>query len=300
MYSNIDFLIVGAGMYGSTIARLLTDAGFNCLIIEKRNHLGGNCYSIPHESGLYDIHIYGPHTFHTSDLQVIEFISNYSKFEMYQQNTLANDGNKFYCLPFNMYTFKDLFDTYTPQDAYNKIQLEIKEANEIYKNRNDLEAVANKLVGKTIFNTLIKHYTEKQWNKKCSELDGNIIKRLPLRFIYNNDYFDNLFYGIPTEGYGKMFENIINGIGYDNKSRKSIFYILNVNFNDNIDFWAKIPSKNIIYCGAIDELFNYKLGDLGWNNLKFEHSKYEFNGINGQGCSVIHFTGPEPKANRKI
>ena len=299
MNSNIDFLIVGAGFYGVTFARIMTDAGYKCLIIDKRPHIGGNCYTVPGDMGLYDIHIYGPHIFHTSDKLVAQFITNYTKFNSYQQNTIANNNDKLYSLPFNMNTFYSLFKTTNPEAAYNIINLEREDACNIYKDRNDLEAVANKLVGVTIFNNLIKDYTEKQWNKKCSELPGDIIKRLPLRFNFDNNYFNDIFFGIPNEGYTKVFENIINGNAYDQKLHLPITYILNVDYIESIQFWSTL-AKNVIYCGAVDELLDYKLGELEWRSLKFKNKQYTYNGRNGQGTAVINYTGPKPKATRSI
>ena len=299
MNSNIDFLIVGAGFYGATIGRLLTDAGYNCLIIDKRNHIAGNCYTKQGPQGLYDIHVYGPHIFHTSDMQVAQFITNYTKFNNYQQHTIANYNDKLFDLPFNMNTFYALFKTKKPEDAYNKINEECEEANNIYKDRNDLEAVANKLVGKTIYKTLIKEYTEKQWNKKCSELPGDIIKRIPLRFSFDNNYFNDFFCGIPNNGYTNVVNNIINGNAYDKQLHRPISYILNVDYLDSIKFWSDL-TKYVIYCGPVDELLNYKLGELEWRSLRFENKEYIYNGKNGQGTAIINYTSSKPKATRSV
>jgi len=296
--SNIDFLIVGAGFYGATIARALTDVGYKCLIIDKRPHIGGNCHTVPGSLDKYDIHVYGPHIFHTSDMQVAQFITNYTKFNNYRQNTLAIN-NKLYSLPFNMHTFYELFNVLTPEDAYNKISEEREEANDKYKDRDDLEAVANKLVGNTIYKVLIKNYTEKQWNKKCSELPGDIIKRLPLRFNFDNNYFNDIFCGIPNNGYTKAIENIINGNAYDQKLHLPIQYILNTDFNENKKYWLNI-TRCVIYCGSVDELLDYKLGELEWRSLRFEHTSYEFNGHNGQGAAVINYTDKKHKETRSI
>ena len=295
MYSNIDYLIVGAGIYGVTIARLLTDVGYKCLIIDKDDHIGGKCYSIPGDQNLYDIHLYGPHVFHTSDMQVAQFITNYTKFVSYKHKVIANNNGNYYDLPFNMNTFYALFKTASPEEAYDKINEEIEEAKNIYKDRDDLEATANKLVGKTIYNALIKEYTEKQWNKECSKLPGDIIKRLPLRFDYDSHYFNDIFYGIPTNGYNVMFENIINGNAFDQNIHLPILYMLNYNFNYNE--WRG-RCKNIIYCGAVDELLNYKLGELEWRSLRFEHTTYEYNGHNGQGTPVINYINSDVEATR--
>ena len=297
MNSNIDFLIVGAGIYGVTIARLLTDSGYKCLIIDKVNHIGGKCYSIPGDQNLYDIHLYGPHVFHTSDIQVAQFITNYVKFNNYKHTVIANNNGKLYSIPFNMNTFYSLFKVTKPEDAYNKINEEIEEAKEIYKDRDDLEATANKLVGKTIYKTLIKDYTEKQWNKKCSDLPGDIIKRLPLRFDYDNHYFNNMFYGVPTNGYANMFENIINGNSYDQKLHLPIHYILNTDYLLNKEYWSSI-ANTVIYCGAIDELLDYQLGELEWRSLRFEHEEYEYDGHNGQGTASINYVNLKNKATR--
>ena len=297
MNSNIDFLIVGAGIYGVTIARLLTDAGYKCLIIDKSPHIGGKCYSIPGDQNLYEMHLYGPHIFHTSDVQVAQFITNYVKFNNYKHKVIANNNGKYYNLPFNMNTFYSLFKTINPEDAYNKINEEIEEAKETYKDRDDLEATANKLVGKTIYKTLIKEYTEKQWNKKCCDLSGDIIKRLPLRFDYDNHYYNDLFYGVPSNGYTNMFENIINGNSFDQKLHLPISYLLNTDYLLSIDYWSNIANK-VIYCGAIDELLDYKLGELEWRSLRFEHKEYEYNGHNGQGTSVINYVSSKNKETR--
>ena len=299
MNSNIDFLIVGAGFYGVTIARLLTDAGYKCLIIDKRPHIGGNCYTVPGHNGLYDIHVYGAHIFHTSNIKVAQFITNYTKFNNYHHKVISKNNDKIYEIPFNMNTFYSLFKTNNPEDAYKQIEIERKDAENIYKKRNDLEAIANKLVGMTIYNTLIKDYTEKQWNKKCSELPGDIIERLQLRFNFDNNYFNDYFSGIPNEGYTKVFENIINGNAYDQNIHLPILYILNVDYLQSIDFWNNL-SKNVIYCGSIDELFDYKLGELEWRSLRFENKQYEYNGHNGLGTSVINYVDSKFNQTRSI
>lgn len=299
--SNIDFLIVGAGLYGCTMARILTDSGFKCLIIDKRNHIGGKCFSYPHESGLYDIHLYGPHIFHTSDINVAQFITNYTKFNNHQQNIIAKGNNKFYNIPFNMNTFLQLFDNLeNTEDAYNRINKECKNAKRKYGIRNDLEATAQKLFGKTIYNILIKEYYKKKFDKNCYDIDGSIINHFLLNYSFDNNYFNDIFCGIPVDGYDIMFERIINGNSYDDKLHNSISYILNTDFIESIDFWLNLPEKKIIYCGAVDELLNYELGELEWYSLIFENEEYDFNGHNSQGCSIMNFVDNTTKATRCI
>ena len=198
-----------------------------------------------------------------------------------------------------MNTFYSLFNVLKPEEAYEKIKNEIADANNIYKDRTDLEAVANMFVGKTIYNTLIKDYTEKQWHKKCSELPGDIIKRLPLRYSYDNNYFEDLFYGIPNDGYTTVIENIINGNAYDKELHLPITYILNVDYNESREFWSTLATR-VIYCGAVDELLDYKLGELEWRSLRFENKQYMYDGKNGQGTAIINYTGKQPKATRSI
>lgn len=269
MISNIDFLIVGAGLYGATIGRLLTDAGFNCLIIERRNHIGGNIYS--EKINGYDKHVYGAHIFHTDNYQVESFVKQYSEWNNYRHNVIATDNKKIYHLPFNMNTYYDIFGVCSPAEAKAIIDEEVKKYG--VDNPRNLEEQAINLVGKTIYNKLIKNYTEKQWGKKCNELSPDIIKRLPLRFSFDNNYFNDRFQAIPKNGYTVFVKNIIGGIPC----------ICNTEFD--YEYWED-KVKTIIYCGSIDELLNYELGELEWRSLKFKDSSYVYNGSNGQGTSV--------------
>ena len=269
MESNIDFLIVGAGLYGATIARLLTDAGFNCLIIDRRNHIAGNIYTEKIHG--YDKHVYGPHIFHTDKKYIEDFVKKYSDWVPYIQNTIATDGKKLYHLPFNMNTYYDIFGVISPLEAFKIIQEEISQ----YKvdNPKNLEEQAINMVGKTIYELLVKNYTEKQWGKPCTEISPDIIKRLPLRYSFNNNYFNDYFQAIPLDGYTQFVKNIIGDIPY----------LLNWNFNYNE--WHN-RCKCIIYCGAVDELLKYKLGELEWRSLKFDDTSYKYYGEGGQGTSV--------------
>ena len=289
--SNIDFLIVGAGLYGATTARLLYEAGYNCLILDQRPHIAGNIYS-EHING-YDKHMYGPHIFHTSLQCVIDFVNRYSEWYDYQQHTLATDGEKLYHLPFNMNTFYDIFGCISVEEAKKIIDKEIQE----YKEQKQKEIKSNVIpiynleewcmltVGKTIYEKLIKNYTEKQWGKKCTELSQEIIKRLPLRFSFNNNYFSERFQGIPKEGYTKFVENIIGDIPY----------LCDVKFDaEDYEYWISQVKHGIIYCGAVDELLNYELGELEWRSLRFEDKEYIYDGYNSQGCAIINDVSTNP------
>ena len=285
----MNILIVGAGFYGLTIGRLLTNIGHNCKIIDRRNHIGGNCYDKPIESNnkIITIHKYGPHIFHTSNEKVIDFISKYMKLNSFVLNIIAKDDkNKIYHLPFNMNTFYDVFgtsDIFTIKSLINK---EIRVAGLINKIPENLEEKAIQMVGTTIYNTLIKNYTEKQWNKKCTELSPDIIKRLPLRYYYDNSYHDikDQYRGIPIGGYTKVCQNIIDGIEGENK----LNILLGIDFKD-----IKEKYDKIIYCGAIDELLEYKFGPLQWRSLKFENIEYEFRYEDSMGTAQTNLVGTQ-------
>lgn len=259
-----DYLIVGCGLYGVTLARLLTNMGYTVYIIDKRDHIGGNIYTERKEN--VDIHIYGPHIFHTNDEQVWKFVNKYCTFNNFVLNPLAFDGDKLFHLPFNMNTFYEMFNVEYPHEAKEIIDLEIKKSGLSNKKPSNLEEQAIKMAGKTIYEKLIKYYTEKQWNKKCTELSPDIIKRLPLRFNYDNNYFNDKYQGIPIDGYTKMIKSMLKGVN----NEKEIKYVLNRDFTTNIPYWTSI-SKKVIYCGEIDKLFNYSLGELEWRSLKFNH-----------------------------
>ena len=281
MSSNIDFLIVGAGLYGATIARTLTEFEYNCLIIDKRSHIAGNIYS--ENINGYDKHMYGPHIFHTDKLQVEAFAKKYMEWIPYIQNTKATDGEKAYHLPFNMDTYYDIFGVMTPEAAFEIIEAEKKEYG--VEKPTNLEEQAINMVGKTIYEKLIKNYTEKQWGRKCTEISPDIIKRLPLRFFYSNNYFNDYFQAIPKCGYTKFVENIIGDIPC----------LCNVEFNKNsYKYWKDNVKYGIIYCGAVDELLEYQLGELEWRSLRFEDKQIEYNGHNGQGSPIINDVSTNP------
>jgi len=288
MNSNIDFLIVGAGLYGATCARLLTDAGFNCFIIEKRNHIAGNAYTQTMWQS-YDKHVYGPHIFHTNDIDVESFIKKYSEWLPYIQNTIAIDKDKLYHLPFNMNTFYDVFGITSSMEAKQIIDDEINKYG--VENPSNLEEQAINLVGKTIFEKLIKNYTEKQWGCSCKELSPEIITRLPLRFSFNNNYFNDSFQGIPKYGYTELVKNIIGNIPC----------LCDIEFNkETYEYWKNHVNYKIIYCGAVDELLCYQMGELKWRSLKFVDTEYTYNGYNGHGTAVINNVSSDNKYTRSI
>ena len=265
-------LIVGSGLYGAVWCDILT-SNYNCdvTIIDKRDHIGGNIYT--YKENNIDIHKYGPHIFHTNEKRIWEYITKFDDFLPYIQETLAKDkyGN-LYHLPFNMNTFYDIYKAITPSQAKEYIQNDIVK----YDNPKNLEEQALSTVGIAIYEILIKNYTEKQWGKKCTELSPDVIKRLPLRFEFNNNYFNDKYQGIPKHGYSYIIEQMIC-------NAKNI--ILNEDFNNDREEY--INNYNlIIYTGAIDELLDYVFGQLEWRSLKFENVLIDKNDT--QGCSIIN------------
>ncbi len=279
-----DYLIVGAGLFGSTVANKLHQNGKKVLVIDKRNHIAGNVYTENIEG--IEVHKYGAHIFHTNNKEVWEYVNSFSDFNRFTNSPIARIGNEIYNMPFNMNTFSKLWkDVITPEDAKKRIEKEKSELS--VKIPNNLEEQAISLVGKTIYEKLIKGYTEKQWNKSCKELPAFIIKRLPVRFTYDNNYFDDEYQGIPIGGYTKMVENMLSGIDIE----------LNTNYFDNKQYYNKIANK-IIYTGMIDEYFDYKLGKLEYRSLRFDMKIYDID--NFQGNAVVNYTGDEVKYTRVI
>ena len=270
-YMTYDYLIVGSGFFGSICARELTDRGYSCIVIDKRNHIGGNCYTSEIEG--INVHEYGPHIFHTSDEEVWEWINKYTKFNNFTLRPVANYKGEIYSLPFNMWTFNKLWNVSHPDEAKEIIKKQSNHINE----PNNLEEQAIKLVGTDVYEKLIKGYTEKQWGRSAKKLPKEIIKRLPVRFTYDNNYFNDKYQGIPTGGYTKIFENIL----------KDIDVILNCDFfNDNL------PNHNkVIYTGPIDKFYNYKFGKLEYKTTTFKHEVLNID--NYQGTSMMNFTDSE-------
>lgn len=265
-----DYLIIGCGLFGITFARLVTDAGKSCLIIDKRNHIGGNCYT-ENVDGI-NIHKYGAHIFHTSNKTVWDFVNQFTTFNHYKHSVKTFSNNKMYSLPFNMNTFYEMWGVIRPEEA-KKIIEEQK-----YKGKiTNLEEQALSLVGKDIYEKIIKEYTEKQWGKNPKELPAFIIKRLPLRFTFDNNYFDDDYQGIPIGGYTLMMNNML----------KNIPVKLNTDYFSHREYFNSI-AKTIVYTGCIDEFFDYEFGELEYRSLKFEEIK--LNQENYQGNAVINYS----------
>ena len=284
MSKKYDYLIVGSGLYGATCAYELSKVGKKVLVLEKRSHIGGNIYC-KNINGI-NVHEYGAHIFHTSDLKIWNYVNELAEFNNYINSPIANYNGELYNLPFNMNTFTKLWsNVITPKDAMAKIESEKKESG-IVEPQN-LEEQAISLVGKTIYDKLIKGYTQKQWGKTCRELPAFIIKRLPVRFTFDNNYFNDRYQGIPIGGYTLLVEKMLDGIEVQ----------LNTNFFDNVEEYKK-NCKKIIYTGALDEYFNYSLGHLEYRSLKFDTKIFDCE--NYQGNAVVNYTGTEVDYTRVI
>ena len=281
---KMDYLIVGAGLFGSVCARELKRAGKSVEVIDKRPHIAGNCYTEEIEG--INVHKYGAHIFHTSDKEIWDYVNNFAEFNNYINSPVARYKNELYNMPFNMNTFTKLWrDVFTPMDAKKKIEEERKAY--FTENPKNLEEQAINLVGKTIFEKLVQGYTEKQWGKRCEELPSFIIKRLPVRFTFDNNYFNDRYQGIPIGGYTKMVEKMLEGIPVK----------LNENFLDHKEEYLR-KAKKIIYTGPIDEYFEYKFGPLEYRSVRFETEIYDTD--NYQGNAVINYTDRETPYTRVI
>lgn len=279
-----DYLIVGAGLYGSTFARLAAQKGKRCYVIDKRDKVAGNCADYL-ECGIH-VHQYGAHIFHTNSEQVWKFVNKFAEFVPYVHNVKAISDGEIYSLPFNMNTFCELFGFHDPAMMYNIIHDQI--AFENIENPKNLEEQAISLVGRTVYEKLIKYYTEKQWGTTCDKLSPDIIKRLPLRFTFDNNYFNDRFQALPKEGYTKFVMNMLN---HDN-----IDLSLSTNFFDIND--SESIAKKIVFTGPIDAFFEYRLGELDWRSLTFVH--HTFNYDNYQGAPVINICDNSSNATRFI
>ena len=277
-----DYLIAGAGLFGSVFAYEAKRRGIKCLVVDRRNHIGGNIYC-EQQDGI-NIHKYGAHIFHTSNKKVWDYVNQFAEFNNYINSPVANYNGEIYNLPFNMNTFSKMWGISTPQQAEAIIN-EQKQA--ITHEPQNLEEQAISLVGTDIYTKLIKGYTEKQWGKKCTELPAFIIKRLPVRYTYDNNYFNDRYQGIPIGGYNKIIEKMLECIDVE----------LNCDYNICFDKDQKIAEK-VIYTGAIDEYFNYQLGHLEYRGLKFETERLEQE--NYQGVAVMNFTDSETPYTRII
>lgn len=276
-----DYLIVGAGLFGATFAYLATKAGKRCLVIDKRSHAGGNVYCENVEG--INVHKYGAHIFHTSDKEVWDFVNGIVPFNRYTNSpvALAPDG-RLYNLPFNMNTFYQMWGVKTPAEAQTKLDEQRAEAIERMRNAGvteprNLEEQALSLIGKDVYELLIKHYTEKQWGRHCTELPAFIIRRLPVRLTFDNNYFNDLYQGIPIGGYNNLIDGLLKGSNVK----------LSTDFNDIKDSWRDIADK-LVYTGPIDEFFDFKFGRLDWRTVRFETELMDT--PNYQGNAVINYT----------
>lgn len=275
-----DYLIVGAGLYGATFAYFARKQGKKCLVIDKRKHKGGNVYCENIEG--INVHKYGAHIFHTSNNSVWNFVNSIVEFNRYTNSPVANYKGKLYNLPFNMNTFYQMWGVVTPQQAKSKIeeQRSIAMSNMASKGVTEprnLEEQAISLIGTDIYETLIKGYTEKQWGRKCTELPAFIIKRLPVRFVYDNNYFNDKYQGIPIGGYNKLIDGLLDGIEVR----------LGVDFFENRNYWENIAEK-IVFTGKIDEFYDYKFGKLEYRTVRFDEELH--NCCNYQGNAVVNYT----------
>ena len=314
MNNKYDYLIVGSGLFGATFAYKARQAGKTCLVIDKRPHLGGNVYCESIEG--INVHKYGAHIFHTSNKQVWDFVNSIVEFNRYTNSPVANYKGKLYNLPFNMNTFYQMWGVTTPEEAQAKIDEQKAEA--IAKMKADgvteprnLEEQAQVLIGKDIYEKLIKEYTEKQWGRPCTELPAFIIKRLPLRFTFDNNYFNDKYQGIPIGGYNKLIEGLLTGVDtltnidffapITDKTIKDFaqFGIDLSNFSSKTiqEAWKEV-SSSLVFCGALDQYFDYRLGKLDWRTVSFK-TRVE-NTPNYQGNAVVNYTSHDEPYTRVI
>lgn len=276
-----DYLIVGAGLFGAVFAREAVKAGKTCLVVEKRGHIGGNIYT--EDVGGVTVHKFGAHIFHTSDKRVWDYVNGFAEFAPFINSPLANYKGRLYHLPFNMNTFYELWGVTTPEEAKRKIDGQKIPCD----NPKNVKEQALSLVGEDIYKTLVEGYTEKQWGKSADKLPADIIKRLPLRFTFDNNYFNDKYQGIPEGGYTRLIENLLNGV----EVRLNVDYLAD---RENLD---KLADK-ILYTGAIDEFFGFAEGNLEYRSLRFETERLEKPDY--QGNAVVNYTEREVPYTRII
>ena len=282
-----DYLIIGSGLFGSTFAYFAHRHGKKCLVIDKRPHLGGNVYCEQVEG--INVHKYGAHIFHTSNKEVWQFVNSIVEFNRYTNSPVANYKGDLYNLPFNMNTFYQMWGVVTPEEAQARIDLQKAEAVAALQGREpaNLEEQALSLVGKDIYEKLIKGYTEKQWGRKCKELPAFIIRRLPVRLVFDNNYFNDKYQGIPVGGYNKLINGLLNGI----ETRT------NVDFFTDRTYWESLADK-VVFTGKIDEYYNYQFGKLEYRTVRFEEEVLDM--PNYQGNAVVNYTEREVPYTRVI
>ena len=304
MAKQYDYLIVGAGIYGATFACMAHRQGKRCLVIDKRSHLGGNIYCENIEG--INVHKYGAHIFHTSNKKVWEFVNSIVEFNRYTNSPIANYKGKQYNLPFNMNTFYQMWGVLTPAEAQAKIEEQRQEALERMKadgvtEPRNLEEQAQLLIGKDIYEILIKGYTEKQWGRKCSELPAFIIKRLPVRFVHDNNYFNDRFQGIPMGGFNKLIDGMLEGVDVITNID---FFDCQRNFDETLGVYNvqcsmfNIQCSKILYTGKLDEYYDYRFGKLEYRTVRFEEEILDM--PNYQGNAVMNFTDAEVPYTRII
>ena len=290
MIKEYDYLIVGAGLYGCTFAHIARQRGKRCLVIDKRPHLGGNVYCETVE-GIH-VHKYGAHIFHTNNKEVWDFVNAIVPFNRYTNSPIAHYKGRQYNLPFNMNTFYQMWGVVTPEEARQKIEEQKAEAVAAMKasgvsEPRNLEEQALVLIGRDIYETLIKGYTEKQWGRRCADLPAFIIKRLPVRFVYDNNYFNDHYQGIPIGGYNQLIEGLLQGVET----------LVDTDFFEQRSHWESIADK-IVYTGALDAYFDYRFGKLDWRTVRFEQEVLDR--PNFQGNAVMNFTEREVPYTRII
>ena len=288
MTMKYDYLIVGSGLFGATFAYLAKKAGKKCLVIDKRPHLGGNVYCEKVEG--INVHQYGAHIFHTSNKKVWDFVNSIVEFNRYTNCPVANYKGKLYNLPFNMNTFCQMWGVTTPEEAKAKIEEQKAEAVAALNGGEprNLEEQALCLVGKDIFRKLIKEYTEKQWGRDCKDLPAFIIKRLPVRMVFDNNYFNDKYQGIPVGGYNKLIDGLLEGV----ECKTNVDF-----FHSEYNEWRKYADK-LVYTGAIDEYFDYSLGRLDWRTVSFKTRIEDL--PNFQGNAVVNYTSHDVPYTRVI
>jgi UDP-galactopyranose mutase len=283
MNTKYDFLIVGAGLYGAVFAHEVKRCGKTCMVIDKRSHIAGNIYTEKIEG--IEVHKYGAHIFHTNNKRVWQYVNQFAEFNRYTNSPVANYKGEIYNLPFNMNTFNKMWGVVTPEEAQKKIEQQRSAG--FVEHPQNLEEQALNLVGKDIYEKLIRDYTEKQWGRPCSELPAFIIRRLPVRFTYDNNYFNDIYQGIPIGGYTAMVEAMLEGIEVK----------LNSDYLAEKSKWDELAHK-VIYTGAVDAYFDFKLGTLEYRSLRFETEVLDV--LNFQGNAVVNYTDSETPYTRII